>query len=139
MLAADADDARVVNHLDVNHHAVTILNDLIVAVVHHRQHRRSGVAAEAKEATFTQRALLGAIERTFSGASRTSSESLLARRRQLGHLAIGRRHDQRAATLAIYGSDLVCRVEPEHVVTTDAATFRQVLAQIAGLIRRGGE
>src|SRR4029453_909819 len=58
MLAADANDTHVMDHFNEDDDRVLVLNDLIVVVVHERQHRRSGARTERHEATLAQRPCL---------------------------------------------------------------------------------
>ena len=84
-LAFRRDDARVVDHLDLDGHRVRGLHELIVVVVEAvGQHRRAGVAAEADDAALAQRAALRVVELTHGrrGAARRrrARPAVLARR-----------------------------------------------------------
>src|SRR5689334_12142557 len=62
MRAVDADNANVVDHLNENQYVIRSLHDLIVVVVEHRKHRRSGRGAETDEAALGERPVLHAIK-----------------------------------------------------------------------------
>ena len=54
-------DARVVHHLDEDHHRVLRLHDLVVVVVQQRDHRRSRARAERQDAALAERAHLRTV------------------------------------------------------------------------------
>ena len=81
VLAADADDARVVDHLHQDHHVIRRLHDLEVVVVEVIRHERRG-RPERQQAALGERPELGVI--VLAAAAITSWRALLAARARLG-------------------------------------------------------
>ena len=103
---ADADDACVVHHLDQDHHVARRLHDLVVAVVHHRQHRRAGRRAERQQAAFAERASF----RTIVGVAPHARRCVRCRlQRERRNAPVRRLDDHRGPILAVDDRDASCR------------------------------
>ena len=139
------DDPRVVDHLDVDHHRIRRLDDLvIVVVVAVRQHRRAVVAAEPGDAALAERAvLIAVIDVPVVGEPTHLRCAGFAGRRQ----AVGRGED-RGAVRAVDLHQLGAWVDPEGVVAAGVAAggdevrpdLNELGGKVAGLagLGRGG-
>ena len=125
-------DPHVVRHLDQDHHRVRGLHDLVIAVVHDRQHRRSGSVAEREQATLAERPLLGSVVTATLGRA----HQLLRLRSQRRHASLRRIDDQRAAMLAVDDRNLRAEIRPEHVVAADRLSGALLFVRIARRVRR---
>src|SRR5438445_227424 len=61
MSAVDADDANIMHHLDKNHYGLRSLHYLVVVVVEHWKHGRSGGRAKADKTPLGKRPVLHAV------------------------------------------------------------------------------
>src|SRR5690606_17942016 len=59
--AVNLDDTHIVVHLDVDHHRVGRLHNLVVVVVHHVVHGRTSGTAKADQAAVAHRSHFGAV------------------------------------------------------------------------------
>src|SRR5579871_1349354 len=131
MFGVEANDPRVVVHLDFDRYRLGRLNDLVVVVVKAvGKHRRTGVATEPDDASFTLRACfiikIGVRplrRRTGRSPLAISSCTRLLAGDGLWNLAIWR-GDERGAGLAVHPHDFAARIEPEIVVAADRPARR---------------
>ena len=111
-LAFSADDARVVDHLDQDHHRVRRLHDLVVVVVDRSAASAGRRSAEADQAALAERATLGTVESVPARAAWNASQSI----RCVRHFAVRRLDDERGAVLALDLREPRAGVERERVV-----------------------
>ena len=149
MLRVHAHDARVVHHLDLDHHVVVGLHDALEVVVEAREGRRR--AGEAQDAALGDaqhlRAVVGAglevgvepprrsIVRR-GAASRARAPRFIASARHRRHAAVLRVGDDRGPELAVDREHVVARVDPEVVVAADAARPARLEELVADADRR---
>ena len=94
--AIQMNDPRVVDHFRVDDDGVLGLNDLVVAVVGIRQHRRTG--REERQAAILKPEILGVLEAPLP--LETTAADFGSRRRERGNTAVSRvGHDRGAQRL----------------------------------------